>query len=254
MHVNLADEAYLIGPALSSQSYLNQTKILEVASKSKADAIHPGYGFLSENFEFANLCKDKNIIFIGPPASAIKDMGVKSTSKHIMSAANVPVIPGYHETNQDPNFLLSEAKKLGFPIMIKAVRGGGGKGMRICLTEGEFFDKLNSAKNEALKSFNNDEMLIEKYIQKPRHIEVQVFGDELGNYVYLFERDCSVQRRHQKIIEEAPSPGLSEELRKQLGEAAVSAARAVGYVGAGTVEFVFDTETNKFYFMEMNTR
>ncbi|KAK4336628.1 hypothetical protein RND71_043740 [Anisodus tanguticus] len=171
-----------------------------------------------------------------------------------MSEANVPIIPGYHGENQDENFLFDEAKKLGFPIMIKAVRGGGGKGMRVCLTEEDFFDRLNSAKTEALKSFNDDKMLIEKYVERPRHIEVQVFGDEHGNYIYLFERDCSVQRRHQKIIEEAPAPGLNDELRKKLGTAAVNAAKAVNYVGAGTVEFVFDSLTNEFYFMEMNTR
>jgi len=253
-HVAMADEAYLIGPPPSQQSYLRQDKILEVAQKAGAQAIHPGYGFLSENVEFAQLCQKTGVIFVGPPASAIRDMGIKSTSKIIMSNANVPVVGGYHGEDQSLETLKAEAAKIGFPVMIKAVRGGGGKGMRIAMTEAEFEAQLESAKREAMKSFGDEVMLLEKYVEQPRHVEVQVFGDSHGNYVYLFERDCSVQRRHQKIIEEAPAPGVSEEVRRQLGEAAVRAARAVNYVGAGTVEFIMDKNAKDFYFMEMNTR
>uniref|UniRef100_A0A4W3J4I6 Methylcrotonoyl-CoA carboxylase subunit alpha, mitochondrial n=1 Tax=Callorhinchus milii TaxID=7868 RepID=A0A4W3J4I6_CALMI len=251
MHVAMADEAYHIGPAASQQSYLNMEKIIQVAKS--AAAIHPGYGFLSENTEFAEWCKKENIIFIGPPSSAIRDMGIKSTSKSIMSAAGVPIIEGYHGEEQSDQRLMEEAKIIGFPVMVKAVRGGGGKGMRIARSEAEFFDQLESARREARKSFNDDVMLIEKFVDRPRHVEVQVFGDHYGNAVYLFERDCSVQRRHQKIIEEAPGPGISAEVRKRLGEAAVRAAKAVSYVGAGTVEFIMDAKDD-FYFMEMNTR
>uniref|UniRef100_A0A8C2GFT9 Methylcrotonoyl-CoA carboxylase subunit alpha, mitochondrial n=1 Tax=Cyprinus carpio TaxID=7962 RepID=A0A8C2GFT9_CYPCA len=251
MHVAMADEAYHIGPAASQQSYLRMDKILDVAKKSSA--VHPGYGFLSENTEFAELCKQEGIIFIGPPSSAIRDMGIKSTSKHIMSAAGVPIIEGYHGEDQSDGKLQSEAARIGYPVMIKAVRGGGGKGMRIALSEAEFHEQLESARREARKSFNDDVMLIEKFVENPRHVEVQVFGDQYGDAVYLFERDCSVQRRHQKIIEEAPGPGISPEVRRKLGEAAVRAAKAVNYVGAGTVEFIMDAQHN-FYFMEMNTR
>jgi len=253
MHVSMADEAVRIGPPPSQESYLLKEKILEVAKTTGAEAIHPGYGFLSENVEFAEQCQEHGVIFVGPPATAIRDMGIKSTSKIIMTEANVPVIGGYHGENQDVDFLRAEAEKIGFPVMIKAVRGGGGKGMRICMTAEEFTDQLDSAKREAMKSFGDEVMLLEKFVVDPRHVEVQVFGDMHGNYVYLFERDCSVQRRHQKVIEEAPGPGLSWEVRRSLGEAAVRAARAVDYVGAGTVEFVMDKEFN-FYFMEMNTR
>ncbi|XP_053315202.1 methylcrotonoyl-CoA carboxylase subunit alpha, mitochondrial [Spea bombifrons] len=253
MHVSLADEAYLIGPAASQQSYLAMDKILQVAKVSGAQAIHPGYGFLSENTEFAELCKKEGLIFIGPPSSAIRDMGIKSTSKAIMSAAGVPIIEGYHGEDQSDQHLKEQAGKIGYPVMIKAVRGGGGKGMRIARSEEDFLEQLESARREAKKSFNDDVMLIEKFVDNPRHVEVQVFGDQHGNAVYLFERDCSVQRRHQKIIEEAPGPGISPEVRRRLGEAAVRAAKAVNYVGAGTVEFIMDSEHN-FYFMEMNTR
>merc|ERR1719402_1739128 len=253
MHVSMADEAVRIGPPPSQESYLLKEKILEVAKTTGAEAIHPGYGFLSENVEFAEQCQEHGVIFVGPPATAIRDMGIKSTSKIIMTEANVPVIGGYHGENQDVDFLRAEAEKIGFPVMIKAVRGGGGKGMRICMTAEEFTDQLDSAKREAMKSFGDEVMLLEKFVVDPRHVEVQVFGDQHGNYVYLYERDCSVQRRHQKIIEEAPGPGLSWEVRRSLGEAAVRAARAVNYVGAGTVEFVMDKDFN-FYFMEMNTR
>ncbi|XP_048832723.1 methylcrotonoyl-CoA carboxylase subunit alpha, mitochondrial [Brienomyrus brachyistius] len=253
MHVAMADEAFHIGPAASQQSYLSMEKVLEVAKKSSAQAIHPGYGFLSENTEFAELCKKEGLIFIGPPSSAIRDMGIKSTSKHIMSAAGVPIIEGYHGEDQSDEKLGKEAARIGYPVMIKAVRGGGGKGMRIAHSASEFQDQLESARREAQKSFNDDVMLLEKFVENPRHVEVQVFGDQHGNAVYLFERDCSVQRRHQKIIEEAPGPGISSEVRRKLGEAAVRAAKAVGYVGAGTVEFIMDAQHN-FYFMEMNTR
>uniref|UniRef100_A0A8C9WFE4 Methylcrotonyl-CoA carboxylase subunit n=1 Tax=Scleropages formosus TaxID=113540 RepID=A0A8C9WFE4_SCLFO len=256
MHVAMADEAFHIGPAASQQSYLCMEKVMGAAKGSGAQAIHPGYGFLSENTEFAELCKREGIIFIGPPSSAIRDMGIKSTSKHIMSAAGVPIIEGYHGEDQSDEKLRAEAARIGYPVMIKAVRGGGGKGMRIAHSEAEFQDQLESARREARKSFNDDVMLVEKFVENPRHVEVQVFGDQHGNAVYLFERDCSVQRRHQKIIEEAP--GVKDflklpEVRKKLGEAAVRAAKAVNYVGAGTVEFIMDAQHN-FYFMEMNTR
>uniref|UniRef100_F7DYE1 Methylcrotonyl-CoA carboxylase subunit 1 n=1 Tax=Ornithorhynchus anatinus TaxID=9258 RepID=F7DYE1_ORNAN len=253
MHVAMADEAYSIGPAASQQSYLSMEKIIQVAKMSEAQAIHPGYGFLSENTEFAELCKREGIIFIGPPSSAIRDMGIKSTSKAIMSAAGVPIVEGYHGEDQSDRCLKENAGRIGYPVMIKAVRGGGGKGMRIAKSEKEFQEQLESARREAKKSFDDDSMLIEKFVDTPRHIEVQVFGDQYGNAVYLFERDCSVQRRHQKIIEEAPGPGIEPEVRKRLGEAAVKAAKAVNYVGAGTVEFIMDSKHN-FYFMEMNTR
>uniref|UniRef100_A0A667YL61 Methylcrotonoyl-CoA carboxylase subunit alpha, mitochondrial n=1 Tax=Myripristis murdjan TaxID=586833 RepID=A0A667YL61_9TELE len=253
MHVAMADEAYHIGPAASQQSYLSMEKVLEVAKRSGSHAVHPGYGFLSENTEFAEACKQEGIIFIGPPSSAIRDMGIKSTSKHIMSAAGVPIIGGYHGEDQSDATLQAEAARIGYPVMIKAVRGGGGKGMRIARSDSDFMEQLESARREARKSFNDDVMLVEKFVEDPRHVEVQVFGDQHGNAVYLFERDCSVQRRHQKIIEEAPGPGISPEVRRKLGEAAVRAAKAVNYVGAGTVEFIMDAQHN-FYFMEMNTR
>uniref|UniRef100_M3ZEG5 Methylcrotonoyl-CoA carboxylase subunit alpha, mitochondrial n=1 Tax=Xiphophorus maculatus TaxID=8083 RepID=M3ZEG5_XIPMA len=253
MHVAMADEAYHIGPPPSQQSYLSMEKVLEVAKRSGSHAVHPGYGFLSENTEFAEACKQEGIIFIGPPSSAIRDMGIKSTSKHIMSAAGVPIIGGYHGEDQSNERLQAEASRIGFPVMIKAVRGGGGKGMRIARSDADFLEQLESARREARKSFNDDVMLVEKFVEDPRHVEVQVFGDMHGNAVYLFERDCSVQRRHQKIIEEAPGPGIGPDVRRKLGEAAVRAAKAVNYVGAGTVEFIMDAQ-HDFYFMEMNTR
>ncbi|GAC98037.1 hypothetical protein PHSY_005625 [Pseudozyma hubeiensis SY62] len=255
-HVKLADEAYCIGPAASSESYLCQDKILAVAQRTGATMIHPGYGFLSENAAFAKLLEDTDsITFIGPPASAIDAMGSKSASKEIMLAAGVPCVPGYHGSEQDPDFLAREADKIGYPVLIKAVKGGGGKGMKIATTAAEFADALSSAQREALKSFGDPTVLIEKYLTAPRHVEVQVFADRHSNAVYISERDCSVQRRHQKIIEEAPAPHLSESLRTELGEKAVAAAKAVGYVGAGTVEFILDAERpENFYFMEMNTR
>ncbi|THU96876.1 hypothetical protein K435DRAFT_722432 [Dendrothele bispora CBS 962.96] len=256
LHVKLADEAYCIGPAPSSESYLRMDKIIEVCHRSGAQAVHPGYGFLSENAKFAEKLAEEGIVFIGPPASAIVSMGSKSESKNIMSSAGVPCVPGYHGDNQDPNFLFEQAQRIGFPVLIKAVHGGGGKGMRTVTTPTAeaFHEALTSAKRESLKSFGNDTVLVEKYIQHPRHVEVQVFADALGGVVSLWERDCSVQRRNQKIIEEAPAPGLSVELRADLSAKAVAAARAVNYVGAGTVEFIFDNDTHEFYFMEMNTR
>ncbi|KAJ3059491.1 Methylcrotonoyl-CoA carboxylase subunit alpha, mitochondrial, partial [Quaeritorhiza haematococci] len=228
-----------------------------------AQAIHPGYGFLSENATFADRVGKAGVVFVGPPAQAIIDMGSKSASKEIMTRANVPVVPGYHGEDQAPERLKREADRIGYPVLIKAVKGGGGKGMRIVEKPEDFDLMLESAKREAIKSFADDAVLVEKYIVRPRHVEVQVFADTHGNAVYLFERDCSVQRRHQKVLEEAPAPGLSPALRKSLGEKAVAAARAVGYVGAGTVEFILDTdaamkpgatEDSGFYFMEMNTR
>lgn len=254
LHTKVADEAYCIGPAASQKSYLRGDKILEVAKQTGCQAIHPGYGFLSENVEFAELCQKEGVVFMGPPATAIRDMGIKSTSKAIMAAAGVPIINGYHGDDQSDERLMAEADKIGFPLMIKAVRGGGGKGMRIAETRNDFMSALNSARTESEKAFNDTNMLLERYVRSPRHVEVQVFADHYGNAVYLFERDCSVQRRHQKIIEEAPAPGLSEQLRRELGEAAVRAAKAVGYVGAGTVEFILDKEDLSFHFMEMNTR
>ncbi|XP_053978867.1 methylcrotonoyl-CoA carboxylase subunit alpha, mitochondrial [Hylaeus volcanicus] len=254
MHVEQADEAYCIGPAPSSQSYLRQEKIISIARESKCQAIHPGYGFLSENVEFAEVCDKANIIFIGPPANAIKNMGIKNVSKAIMIEAGVPVINGYHGDDQSDETLLQKAKEIGFPLMLKAVRGGGGKGMRIVLKESEFAEALQGARTESEKAFGDSAILIEQYVSDPRHIEVQVFADKHGNVVHMFERDCSVQRRHQKIIEEAPAPGISKELRLNLGMTAVRAAKAVGYVGAGTVEFIMDRHKNTFHFMEMNTR
>lgn len=217
-------------------------------------AVHPGYGFLSENAKFAERLAEEGIVFIGPPSSAIVSMGSKSESKNIMSAAGVPCVPGYHGTNQDADLLFAEAEKIGYPVLIKAIHGGGGKGMRVVFSASQFKDALASAQRESLKSFGDADVLVEKYIERPRHIEVQVFADTLGNAVSLWERDCSVQRRNQKIIEEAPAPGLSPDLRADLSAKAVAAAKAVNYVGAGTVEFIFDNDTEKFYFMEMNTR
>ncbi|KAJ3178835.1 Methylcrotonoyl-CoA carboxylase subunit alpha, mitochondrial, partial [Irineochytrium annulatum] len=257
MHVKMADEAYQIGRAASAESYLRMDKIIDVAKRSGAQAIHPGYGFLSENAAFADVVEKSGISFIGPPPQAIIDMGSKSASKEIMIDAGVPVVPGYHGAEQAPEYLKQEAGKMGYPVLIKAIKGGGGKGMRIVDKEEDFLEMLESSKREAIKSFGDDTVLVEKYITRPRHVEVQVFADKLGNAVYLFERDCSVQRRHQKVLEEAPAnvqPHLTPELRLDLGTKAVAAAKAVNYVGAGTVEFILDTDTNKFYFMEMNTR
>ncbi len=252
-HVRLADEAVLLGPAAARESYLVADKIIEACKRTGAQAVHPGYGFLSENEEFAEALTQAGLVFIGPPASAIHAMGSKSEAKKLMGTANVPLTPGYHGDDQRPTLLHEEAEKIGYPVLIKAAAGGGGKGMRLVERSEDFPDALASCKREALSSFGDDHVLIEKYITKPRHIEIQVFADKLGNCVYLFERDCSVQRRHQKVLEEAPAPGMSEERRRQMGEAAVAAAKAVGYVGAGTVEFIANQD-GTFYFMEMNTR
>jgi len=252
-HVRLADEAVLLGPAAARESYLVADKIIEACQRTGAQAVHPGYGFLSENEEFAEALAQAGIVFIGPPAAAIHAMGSKSEAKKLMGTANVPLTPGYHGDDQRPTLLHAEAEKIGYPVLIKAAAGGGGKGMRLVEKSEDFPDALASCKREALSSFGDDHVLIEKYITKPRHVEIQVFADTLGNCVYLFERDCSVQRRHQKVLEEAPAPGMSEARRREMGEAAVAAAKAVGYVGAGTVEFIANQD-GSFFFMEMNTR
>lgn len=253
LHVKMADEAYLVGSAPSRDSYLKMDEIISIAKKSGADAIHPGYGFLSENAEFAAKCSRENICFIGPSAAAINAMGSKSHAKEIMSQAGVPITPGYFGKLQSLSELQKEAKKIGYPILLKPAAGGGGKGMRLVNHPDEFAAALASAKREAKSSFDDEQMLIEKYLPDCRHIEVQIFGDNLDNYVYLFERDCSLQRRHQKIIEEAPAPHITKKLRQQLGEIAIKAAKAIDYVNAGTIEFLMDAQQN-FYFMEMNTR
>ena len=259
-HVSCCDEAVHIGVNGSSapkDSYLRWEAIIEAAKATGAEAIHPGYGFLSENEAFAQACLDNGLVFIGPPPSAIKAMGLKAESKQLMEKAGVPLVPGYHGADQSPELLKREADRMGYPVLIKASAGGGGKGMRAVDKAEDFDAALASCKREATSSFGNDDVLVERYAQRPRHIEIQVFGDTHGNYVYLFERDCSVQRRHQKVLEEAPAPGLSDVMRRQMGEAAVAAARAVNYVGAGTVEFIVEQLADgamKFYFMEMNTR
>ncbi|KAF2196959.1 3-methylcrotonyl-CoA carboxylase subunit alpha [Delitschia confertaspora ATCC 74209] len=235
-------------------AYLDGGRIIKIAKQQGCEGIHPGYGFLSENPVFARECTEAGLIFIGPPWEAIEAMGSKSKSKEIMTAAGVPCIPGYHGENQDPEYLKDQAAKIGYPVLLKAVKGGGGKGMRIVNNPEEFFDQLNSAKSEARNSFGDEVMLVEKYITTPRHIEVQVFADKHGNCVALGERDCSIQRRHQKILEESPAPNLNEEVRQDLWEKARAAALAVNYEGAGTVEFIFDNDTGEFFFMEMNTR
>jgi 3-methylcrotonyl-CoA carboxylase alpha subunit len=252
-HVAACDTAVHIGGSEPRASYLRGDAIIEAARRTGAQAIHPGYGFLSENEAFAQACADAGIVFVGPPNSAIASMGSKSAAKTLMEKAGVPLVPGYHGDNQDPAFLKTQADAIGYPVLIKASSGGGGKGMRIVETGDAFAEALASCKREAASSFGDDKVLIERYLQKPRHIEIQVFADTHGNCVYLFERDCSVQRRHQKVIEEAPAPGMTEERRRAMGEAAVAAARAVGYVGAGTVEFIAEPD-GRFYFMEMNTR
>lgn len=260
-HVAACDEAVHIGGNAPKDSYLRWERILDAAQQTGAQAIHPGYGFLSENEDFANACAQAGLVFIGPPASAIRAMGLKAESKQLMEKAGVPLVPGYHGTDQNPELLQSEADRIGYPVLIKASAGGGGKGMRLVEKREDFAAALASCQREAINSFGNDAVLIEKYVQRPRHIEIQVFGDTQGNVVYLFERDCSVQRRHQKVLEEAPAPGMTPALRQKMGEAAVAAARAVGYVGAGTVEFIVEQpggydqpEAMQFYFMEMNTR
>jgi 3-methylcrotonyl-CoA carboxylase alpha subunit len=252
-HVAVCDEAVLIGPAAARESYLRADKIIEVALATGAQAIHPGYGFLSENAQFAQACAAAGLVFIGPPASAIFAMGSKSAAKALMEKARVPLVPGYHGDDQDADLLQQEADKIGYPVLLKASAGGGGKGMRIVEQSADFKSALASCKREATNSFGDDKVLVEKYLTRPRHIEIQVFADSHGDCVYLFERDCSVQRRHQKVLEEAPAPGMTAERRSAMGEAAVAAAKAVAYVGAGTVEFIANQD-GSFYFMEMNTR
>ena len=256
-HVAACDEAAHIGGSAPKDSYLRWEKIIAAAKATGAQAIHPGYGFLSENAEFATACAATGLVFIGPPASAIQAMGLKAESKRLMEKAGVPLVPGYHGAGQDAAMLKKEADRIGYPVLIKASAGGGGKGMRAVDKATDFDAALASCKREATNSFGDDAVLIEKYVQRPRHIEIQVFGDTHGNYVWLFERDCSVQRRHQKVLEEAPAPGMTEAMRKQMGDAAVAAARAVNYVGAGTVEFIVEQREGgamNFFFMEMNTR
>ncbi len=256
-HVGVCDEAVHIGGNAPKDSYLRWERILEAARATGAQAVHPGYGFLSENEEFAQACADAGLVFIGPPPLAIQAMGLKAESKRLMGQAGVPLVPGYHGADQDPGLLKREADNIGYPVLIKASAGGGGKGMRAVDRAEDFDAALASCQREAKNSFGDDAVLIEKYVQRPRHIEIQVFGDSHGNCVYLFERDCSVQRRHQKVLEEAPAPGMTQALREQMGAAAVAAARAVNYVGAGTVEFIVEQKpdgTMNFFFMEMNTR
>lgn len=252
-HVRLADEAIAIGPAPARESYLRGDAILAAARRTGAQAIHPGYGFLSENAGFAQACAEAGIVFIGPSAAAIRAMGDKSAAKALMQQAGVPLTPGYHGDEQIPEFLRKQADSIGYPVLIKASAGGGGKGMRRVDDSATFTEALASCQREAQSAFGNAHVLVEKYVERPRHIEIQVFGDSHGNVVYLFERDCSVQRRHQKVLEEAPAPGMTPERRAAMGKAAVDAARAVNYVGAGTVEFIAGPDGD-FYFMEMNTR
>ncbi|MCE1236784.1 MAG: acetyl/propionyl/methylcrotonyl-CoA carboxylase subunit alpha [Hyphomicrobiales bacterium] len=252
LHVATADLAVRLGPAPARESYLDAAKILEAARATRADAIHPGYGFLSENADFAEAIEEAGLIFVGPPASAIRAMGSKAAAKALMETAHVPLVPGHHGEDQSEATLRAAAERIGFPVLIKASAGGGGKGMKVVERAEDLAEILASARREAKAAFGDDRVLIEKYLARPRHVEVQVFADALGNTIHLFERDCSLQRRHQKVIEEAPAPGISPERRAAMGSAAVDAARAVGYVGAGTVEFI--VEGDQFFFMEMNTR
>ncbi|RAT95222.1 acetyl-CoA carboxylase biotin carboxylase subunit [Brevibacillus sp. Leaf182] len=253
LHVKLADEAYCIGPKASKESYLNIANIMSVATKVGADAIHPGYGFLAENADFAEICTACNITFIGPDPEAIVKMGDKSTAKDTMKTAGVPTVPGTEGLIEDVADAVVTANEIGYPVMVKATAGGGGRGMRVAVDDEDLEKAIRQAQNEAKTAFGNPGVYLEKFVEGPRHVEIQIMADKHGNAVYLGERDCSIQRRHQKLIEEAPSPALSEELRQQMGEAAVAAAKAVSYHGAGTVEFLLDKH-GKFYFMEMNTR
>jgi len=252
-HVALADEEVEIGPAPARESYLIAERVLEAALRTGAEAIHPGYGFLSENADFAEACEAAGVVFIGPPVAAIRAMGSKSAAKALMQAAGVPLVPGYHGDDQSPQLLADEAAIIGYPVLLKASAGGGGKGMRVVRDAGEFESALASAQRESASAFGDTKMLVEKYLEEPRHIEIQVFADRAGDVVHLFERDCSVQRRHQKVLEEAPAPGMEPSRRESMGRAAIEVAKAVGYVGAGTVEFIVDAD-GSFYFMEMNTR
>ncbi len=253
LHVKMADEAVHLGPSPSRESYLLADKVIAAAVKTGAEAIHPGYGFLSENADFCRQCKDNDIVFIGPPIGAIEAMGSKSAAKSIMEKAGVPLVPGYHGDDQSRDILKQAADDMGYPVLLKACAGGGGKGMRQVWSSEEFDESLDAAKRESMNSFGDDSMLVEKYLTQPRHVEIQVFCDQHDQAVHLFERDCSVQRRHQKVIEEAPAPGMAPELRESMGHAAICAAQAINYEGAGTVEFLLDSD-GSFYFMEMNTR
>ena len=253
LHVEMADEAYCIGGPRPADSYLRSEKIIAVAKACGAEAIHPGYGFLSENEDFARAVEKAGLVFIGPTPEAIEQMGLKDRAKAIMEKAGVPVVPGYHGENQDDKFLAEQAKKVGFPLLVKAIAGGGGKGMRLVAKASEFADQLAAARREAKNAFSDDRVLLERFVQGPHHIEFQVFGDTHGHYVHLFERECSIQRRHQKILEETPSPFLDDAMRSKMGEAAVAAARAIAYRGAGTIEFIVGAD-RQFFFMEMNTR
>jgi 3-methylcrotonyl-CoA carboxylase alpha subunit len=253
LHVSMADEAIHIGGSAARDSYLDIDKVIAAAKKTGAQAIHPGYGFLSENAVFCRRCAAENIVFIGPPTPAIEAMGSKSAAKQIMEKAGVPLVPGYHGDDQNPEIIRKAANDMGYPVLLKATAGGGGKGMRQVWSAEEFDSALAAAKREAMNGFGDDTMLVEKYLTQPRHIEIQVFCDSHGNAVYLFERDCSIQRRHQKVVEEAPAPGMTETLRAEMGQAAVRAAQAIDYIGAGTVEFLLDVD-GSFYLMEMNTR
>jgi 3-methylcrotonyl-CoA carboxylase alpha subunit len=253
LHVQQADESYYIGPSPALQSYLNQENILQTALDARVDAIHPGYGFLAENPDFAQSCADQGLNFIGPPPQAIRLMGSKSAARELMEQAGVPILKGFHGLDRDPDSIANSVADIGYPVLLKPSAGGGGKGMKIVRASQDLTETLASARREALSAFGSDELIVEKYLEQTRHIEIQVFADQQGNCIHLSERDCSIQRRHQKVVEEAPAPGLSESLRQQLGSAAVNAARAVNYVGAGTVEFLLGND-HQFYFMEMNTR
>jgi 3-methylcrotonyl-CoA carboxylase alpha subunit len=258
MHTRICSESHLIGPAPASESYLAIDKLIDVAKRTGAQCVHPGYGFLSERSEFAEACEQAGIVFVGPPASAIRQMGLKDQAKMLVERRGVPVLPGYHGDRQDPKFLKEKAYEIGYPVLIKAVAGGGGRGMRRVDKHAEFDMALAAATREAQSAFGDDRVMLEKYVNSPRHIEVQIFGDAHGEVVHLYERDCSMQRRHQKVIEESPAPGISLEMRQALGRGAVAAAKTVGYVGAGTVEFIADAtqglKPDRFWFLEMNTR
>ena len=258
LHVEMADEAWRLGPAPASRSYLDIERVIAAATASGADAVHPGYGFLSENPDFIEACGAAGVVFVGPPAAAVRAMGLKDAAKRLMEAAGVPVVPGYHGEDQDDAALLAHARRIGFPVLVKAIAGGGGKGMRRVDTEAGFPDGLDGARREARSSFGDDRVLVERCVATPRHIEVQVFADAHGNVLHLFERDCSLQRRHQKVVEETPAPGMTPAMREAMGTAAVAAARAIDYRGAGTVEFIADASEglrdDRFWFMEMNTR
>ncbi|HUG61713.1 MAG TPA: biotin carboxylase N-terminal domain-containing protein, partial [Methylomirabilota bacterium] len=258
LHVAMADEAVAVGGAAASDSYLRADRIVEAALRTGADAIPPGYGFLSENAAFAEAVEASGLIFVGPPPAAIRAMGLKDRAKALMAEAGVPIVPGYHGADQDPDLLQEKADEIGYPVLIKARAGGGGRGMRLVERRADFASALVSAKREAMSGFGDDAVLVEKYVSRPRHIEVQVFADSHGRVLHLFERDCSLQRRHQKVMEEAPAPGMPHEVRQAMGAAAVTAAEAVGYRGAGTVEFIADgsgpLRPDGYWFMEMNTR